>query len=102
MTTWNDWLGEELPTDEIEQALEAYLKNEHKDFTEPHDPEIWEKFQEAYCGQYDKFQDFVEEQFRETMEIPDHLTNYLDFEAIARDWQHEFWSSDDGFVFRAH
>lgn len=102
MTTWNDWLAEESLCSSEEEALEAYLNNEHKDFTDEFSDEIFDKFRDAYCGQYDKFVDFIEERFRETTEIPDYLDNYIDFEAVARDWQHDFWSSNDGHIFRAH
>lgn len=102
MITWNDWLAEESLSNEREEALEAYLKNEHKDFTDEQDDEVWEKFQEAYRGQYDKFVDFVEEDFRECVRIPEELDKYIDFAKIAEDWRHDFWVSDDGHVFRAY
>jgi antirestriction protein len=102
VTTWNDWLAEENWALYIETALEAYLKNEHKDFTHEFSDETWDKFKEAHMGQYDKFVDFVEERFREVTEIPEHLDNYIDFEKVARDWKYDYWVSDEGHIFRAY
>ena len=46
-----------------------------------------EKFEEDYCGEYDSETAYAEELFDEQYanHIPDHLANYIDYEAFARD-----------------
>ena len=35
------------------------------------------------------------------MEVPDHLLNYIDYQAIGRDWLMDFSVSSNGFVFES-
>ena len=44
-------------------------------------------FQEAYCGEYETERDYAEELFDELYahEVPEHVQNYIDYEAFARD-----------------
>lgn len=51
-------------------------------------------FEEAYCGQFDTFKDFVEQWFSETETIPEHLERYIDWDVVARDYEADFWSVD--------
>ena len=57
-----------------------------------------EKYQGAYYGAYDSFRDFAEQYFDEVNEIPDRLTGYIDYDAVARDYKADF-SMFDGHVF---
>ena len=52
--------------------------------------EIVEQFEEEYCGSYDEFTDFVQEDYAgvlEALEIPNEVAQYIDYEKIARDWE---------------
>jgi antirestriction protein len=44
-----------------------------------------ERFEEAYAGEWLSEEDFAESLAEETMEIPEHLTFYIDYERLARD-----------------
>ena len=44
-----------------------------------------ERFEEAYAGEWLSEEDFAEQLAEETMEIPQHLAFYIDFEKLARD-----------------
>lgn len=46
-----------------------------------------ESFNEAYCGEWDSEKDYAENIFDELYahEVPEHLQNYIDYEAFARD-----------------
>jgi antirestriction protein len=100
MTTWNDWLQDEILSEYTEDALNDYLRNEHKDFTDDYEDNLWDNFKESLQGQYDKFEDFVEERFTEQNEIPAYLENFIDFSKVAADWRHDYWISEQGFVYK--
>lgn len=58
-------------------------------------------FQDRYKGQYDSWRDFAEEFVDETgylYEMPDHLRNYFDYDAYARDLKYDF-CEEDGYYF---
>jgi antirestriction protein len=42
--------------------------------------------EDQYHGLHDSEKDFTESSFAETREIPEYLVNYIDYEAMARDW----------------
>jgi antirestriction protein len=44
-----------------------------------------ERFEEAYAGEWLSEEEFAEELASETMEIPEHLSFYIDYEKMARD-----------------
>ena len=46
-----------------------------------------ESFQEAFCGEYETERAYAEELFDELYlhEVPEHVQNYIDYEAFARD-----------------
>ena len=44
-----------------------------------------ESFKEAYQGQWESEEEFAENLAEDTMEIPEHLQYYIDYEKIARD-----------------
>ena len=105
MTTYAEWHEEEKELSENEyEALTDYLNNQHEDENDEYDSDTVRVFQDSYKGQWDSFRDFVEEQFLELngLEIPNFLRGYLDFDAIARDWDHNYWYSDNGHIFYAH
>ena len=63
------------------------------------------EFEEAYQGEWDSEEDFAENLAEETMEIPEHLKNYIDYEKFARDLFINDYFSADGegckvYVFR--
>ena len=46
-----------------------------------------DRFEEMYCGEWDSEKDYAEELFDElySHEVPEHIQNYIDYEAFARD-----------------
>ena len=46
-----------------------------------------DRFEEAYCGQWDSEKDYAENLFDELYvhEVPNHIASYIDYEAFARD-----------------
>ena len=61
-----------------------------------------ENFREVYCGEYASEKAFAEQYVDDGLfgKIPDELTNYLDYDAIARDLFINGFYFDDGHVFR--
>lgn len=55
---------------------------------------------DGYRGEWESFKAYVEESFDETTEIPPHLASYIDYDAVARDWEneHSHERDDDGMV----
>jgi len=77
-------------------AFAGYIGSEHA--TE-------ECFEDAYQGEWDSEEDFAENLADETMEIPEHLQFYIDYEKLARDlFINDYFSvkgeSGQVFVFR--
>ena len=74
-------------------AVAVYCDNLHisaDDF-----PDHVDNFVDAYRGCYDTFLDFATELFNDTMEVPDHLAHYIDYDKWANDlllggdyWEH--------------
>ena len=103
MTTYAEWHEEEneLTEDEYE-ALADYLDNQHEKVTDEYDSDTVRQFQDAYRGYWANFTEFVEEEYRGIYTIPKDLDNYIDWGKVARDWEHDYWHSDNGHVFYAH
>ena len=64
-----------------------------------------ERFEEAYSGEWLSEEEFAEELASETMEIPQHLAFYIDYEKLARDlFINDYFSADSEnskvYVFR--
>lgn len=54
-----------------------------------------ERFEEAYAGEWASEEDFAENLAEETMEIPQHLEFYIDYEKLARDlFINDYYSAD--------
>lgn len=50
-------------------------------------------FEERYCGHWDSFQEYANDYVDSTgllREVPEHVTRYFDYEAHARDLQHDY------------
>lgn len=78
-------------------AFIVYCDNFHitKDFESQVDD-----FMNSYRGCWDNFEKFAEDDFHETMDVPDHLAHYIDYGAYARDLCHDYWETN-GYVFRS-
>ena len=58
-------------------------------------------FSDKYMGKYNSEGDFMEELAAETMEIPENLWRYIDFEKMAVDYFiDDFFMTESGYVFR--
>lgn len=55
---------------------------------------IFNNAQEAYLGSWNSDADFTYDQFMECNEIPDHLSNYIDFEQVERDYMQDHCESN--------
>lgn len=54
-----------------------------------------ERFEEAYAGEWDSEEDYAQDLAEETMDIPEHLSFYIDFERLARDlFINDYYSAD--------
>ena len=80
-----------------EWAFKLYCDNHH--ITKGHEDHV-DEFRDSYLGHYDNFLEFATEMFDATMEVPDHLIGYIDYEAYARDMIHSYWE-EQGYVFFA-
>lgn len=43
--------------------------------------------EDNYCGCYETVAEYAQETIEETSEIPQHLASYIDYRAMARDWE---------------
>ncbi len=64
-------------------------------------------FQDAYCGEWDSEKAYAENYADECMEIPEHLENYIDYDAIANEFFcGDYYSVDAGggqvYVFHSY
>ena len=79
-------------------AVHAYMSNFHS----------WnaEHFEESYCGHYasdwsdSPMDQFSREMFTECNDIPESLENYIDWDAVSRDFGYEYCDVD-GHIFRS-
>lgn len=46
-----------------------------------------EAIEDRYYGEYKRLEDFVQESIENEHEIPEALRYYIDYEAMARDWE---------------
>ena len=61
-----------------------------------------EGFEEAYQGEWDSEEDFAENLAEDTMEIPEHLQYYIDYEKLARDLFINDYFSAQGEDYKIH
>lgn len=94
---WSEWVEVwgGLSDDEVEAFL-LFLDWQTGDDLDS----LLDQHRENYYGAHDSFRDFALDHFRECVDIPDHLDRYLDADAIANDYQHDFSSARgaSGFV----
>ena len=102
MTTYAEWHEQEKQLDDNEwEALEDYLENQHDGLDDEHDFFIVAQFRDAYCGKWASMADFAEEQSRELHEIPSWLESHIDWESVAEEYEHDYWESSNGHIFRS-
>ena len=103
--SWAEWMGtsdEHEPTDT--DAYEAFLKNEHKKLGDLIDEDTYleklEEFNNFYIGYFDTFEEFVEQDIRETNghHIPEWLDRHIDWSSLANDYQcsGDYWHTTIG------
>lgn len=82
--------------DDDKELLEEY-QDAYDESADIHDID---KIKERYCGTWDSMEDYAEEFMNECYDIPDYLTNYIDYSAFARDLEMDgCYISSNGFVF---
>ena len=81
--------------DHEKEMIEAYYEAGGDTDTE------FSHIEDCFCGEWDSFSDYVYETFTECSEIPDHLSNYIDWEKVERDMDYDYFYTDGGkcFVF---
>lgn len=78
-------------SDEEREDFILYCDDRH---LSPSSDDAVMKFEDDRCGRFDSFRDFVEEWVAETMNIPEHLESYIDWDAVARDYEPDFTEFD--------
>ena len=103
MTTYAEWHEQEQELTENDyEALGDYLDNQHEDTDSEYDADIVSQFRDAYCGLWLSMAEFAEEQITSTEEIPHWAIGNIDWDSVAMDFQHDYWESDNGHIFRAY
>ena len=74
------------------EAVAAYAANMSLDVAAFDD---WRgDFEDAYLGEYDNMSDYATEYIESTgllHGVPDHIARYFDYDAFARDLEHDIW-----------
>jgi antirestriction protein len=100
MITFKQWNEEEMKIEEDQmEAFIDFLDNTHNTMESEFEPAVVDNFFDCYLGEWDSIEDYVEEMFPQLYEIPVHLQNYIDYKAIARDWSHDMWLSENKHLF---
>jgi antirestriction protein len=94
-------VGELLVDEDERDAFLVYCDNMMVSLSEI-DEAVVQDFREAYAGQWYKLSDFVAETVEDIDNIPEPYRYYIDYEAMARDWElngdvwtdgkHVFWN----------
>lgn len=61
-----------------------------------------EKAVDHHQGQFESMEDYAEELYRTCYDIPEHLENYIDWSAIARDLSYEYNMSSNGNIYSCY
>lgn len=91
----------ELSNDYPVDAINAYVELEGDEYLDA--DTLREQFEEAYQGEYSSLADYARECVDEGQfgPVPDALQYYIDYDAIARDFEASGeYSLEDGYVFR--
>lgn len=81
------------------EAFEAYVNHFGYDLAKEDIDVLIERFEESYCGDQSP-SDFAYDLAVETMEIPDNLIGYFDWDKWERDLFMSDYTEVDGFIFR--
>lgn len=57
--------------------------------------------EDAYQGEYSTGEEYAEEYFKASFDIPDYVRYYIDYAAVWRDLEIDGYYITDGFVFNA-
>ena len=77
--------------DEYEPSIvHGYLSN----FCDWDAGSLKEDIDEAFVGTFDNFREYADQTADETMEIPDHIAGYFDYEGFARDLEMDYWTAE--------
>ena len=87
---------------DVQEAMEAfepsivhgYIENIHHsnvDFSS-----LVGDIEEAFIGTYDSFREYADDTAEDTMllDCPDHIRNYFDYDAFARDLEYDHWTAE--------
>jgi antirestriction protein len=96
-----DILNLALDDDEQEAFIE-FMDNQG--FSWDDIDEAHESFTDRFMGNFDKLQDFTDQEFDELYlhEIPSHLTYVIDYDAYYHTAKHDYWISKSGNVFQSN
>ena len=86
-------LGENPDLDKVIEVAQLIKDNSYeavKGFLDNWSVEDLEHFEESFCGAYSSFNEYAEQLFDDTMEVPEHLTSYIDYDAFSRDLSFDY------------
>ena len=63
------------------------------------DDDSAEQFEDSYAGEWASLEEYAENFVSECYEVPEWCEYYIDYEAMARDWEYggDIWSATDGY-----
>jgi len=85
-----------------EGALTAFYENDAFYWATEDADNIVRACEDAYQGEYSDGEEYAEELFDNTLDIPENLRYYIDYAAVWRDLEMDGYYISDGFVFSPH
>ena len=80
---------------EVAEIVEEHGFNKINAFLEIYSIEDLDNFEESYNGEWSSFQDYAEDFFDSCYEVPENISNYIDYEAFARDLSYDYNEVDN-------
>ena len=83
---------------EVQRAFEEYepsiVHGYLSNFCDWDAGSLKEDIDEAFVGTFDNFREYADQTADETMEIPDHIAGYFDYEGFAYDLKMDYWTAE--------
>ena len=83
---------------EVQRAFEEYepsiVHGYLSNFCDWDAGSLKEDIDEAFVGTFDNFREYADQTADETMEIPDHIAGYFDYEGFAYDLAMDYWTAE--------
>jgi len=82
-----------------EDAFLAFISNYGYDLNSEDISSLEDKFTDSFQGEFRSEEDFAYDIAEQTLEIPDNISSYFDYEKFARDLFMDGYTFIDGYVF---